>query len=250
MAGSKKTKGTSMNEQGQNLSESVEDLGATAAELGEEAKEQVGNLTEKVREQATDQVMSQKEQVVETLETVALLLHQAGEHAHQQDKELLATYVDKAAGQVAQWSETLEQQDMTQLAQGVAQFARRQPMLFVGGALTAGFFGARFFRSSAQQAEQSQQGSQNQQGGQEQSLPSTTPLPDVDYGGSELPPYDVAAADVVLDVPTDVDTTLDTGMTPEVGGVLEDYEAVIIEDDDLGLISESDLDDLTSPEKL
>ena len=234
----------------QNLGESVDDLGSataelgsTAADLGGEVKEGVVNLTQQVKEQATEQVMSQKEQVVDSLETVALLLHQAGEHAHQQDKELLATYVDKAAGQVAQWSETLQQQDASQLAQGVTQFARREPMLFVGGALAAGFLGARFFRTSAQQAEQPRQGGQNELQGQ--SLP---PLPDVDYGGSDVPPYDVAASDVVLDAPTDVDATLGTGMTPETGGALGDYEPVIIEDDDLGLISESDLDDLTSPE--
>lgn len=242
----------------QNLGESVEDLGSsaadlgsTAAELGGEAKEQVLNLTQQVREQATGQVMSQKEQVVDTLETVALLLHQAGEHAHQQDKELLATYVDKAAGQVSQWSETLEQQDVTQLTQSVTQFARREPMLFVGGALAAGFLGARFFRASAQQPEQGQQ---------EQSLALATQLPDIDFGGSQMPAYDIdqsttASTGAVLDMPLDTPTSLQTDLTPPEGGFLEDYEGAILEGDDFNVEGTdtpalTDTDDLTGSGRL
>jgi hypothetical protein len=258
MARSNKGKGTSTHDQNANLGESVDELGSTAAELGStaaelggEAKEQVINLTQQAREQATEQVMSQKEKVVDTLETVALLLHQAGEHAHQQDKELLAAYVDKAAGQVAQWSETLEQQDVTQLTQSVTQFARREPMLFVGGALAAGFLGARFFRTSSQQPEQGQQ---------EQSLAITTQLPDIDLGGSQMPAYDIdqsttAPAGAVADMPLDTATSLQADLTPEEGGFLEDYEGAILEGDDFNVEGTdtpalNDTDDLTGSGRL
>jgi len=238
MAGSKQAKGSSKNQK-QDVGDAVGDLGTTVAEVGGEAKDQVVNLTEQVRKQATEQVTSQKERVVDTLDTVALLLHQAGEHAHQQDKELLATYVDKAASQVGQLSETLGEQDVKQLMQSTTDFARREPMLFVGGALAAGFLGARFFRSSSQQPKEDQ----------------STASSAKDSNASELPPYDndqPGYTSAEADMGTDLlpDTALGSGVTPETSGFLEDYEAAVLEAGDVDAISEAELDDLTSPEQL
>jgi len=84
---------------------------------------------------------------------VALLLRQAGEHADLQDKAGLAGYVDKASGKVSQWSESLRERDASQLMDDTMVYARRQPMVFLGGALVIGFAGARFLRSSAEKAE-------------------------------------------------------------------------------------------------
>lgn len=239
MAGSKQAKGSSKNQK-QDVGDAVGDLGTTVAEVGGEAKDQVVNLTEQVRQQATEQVMSQKERVVDTLDTVALLLHQAGEHAHQQDKALLATYVDKAATQVGQLSETVGEQDVKQLMQSTTDFARREPMLFVGGALAAGFLGARFFRSSSQQPKEDQ---------------STTSSSAIDSNASELPPYDndqpgYTSAEADMGTELLPDTSLESGVTPETSGFLEDYEAAVLEAGDVDAIPEAELDDLTSPEQL
>jgi hypothetical protein len=133
------------------------DLGATAAEAGQEVKQQVVDLGQQVRQQATDQIVAQKDRAAEALETVALLLHQAGEHAQQQDKAAIAQYVDKAADQVETWSTALREQDASQLVETTQQFARRQPLAFLGGALALGFAGVRFFRSSASQAQPTEQ---------------------------------------------------------------------------------------------
>ncbi len=242
MAGSKKANtafATASNEPEQQNG-SNGDLGAAAMEAGEQIQEQVVNLTQQVRQQATDQLMSQKERAVDTLDTVALLLHQAGEHAHQQDKAMLAGYVDKAAGQVGQWSETLRDQDMTQLVEETKQFARRQPMLFVGTALAAGFLGARFLRSSTQQPEQSQE--------------STVPA-EADAVGADLPPYDIdqsalGSTGVALDTTLNAATTRSSETTPEVGGFLEDYEGAVREGEQNDATSLTDTDDVMSPEKL
>lgn len=230
--------------QDQNVTESIGELGTAAAEAGGQIKETATDLTQQVREQATQQVSSQKERIVDTLETVALLVHQAGEQAQQQDKALLASYADKAATQIGQFSEALNKQDVTQIVESTTRFARREPMLFVGGALAAGFLGARFLRSSSQPQSQ-------QQNGQSES----TGLADIAVTGTDLPPYDVASANALPDVPLgSTDTTVDDALSSEATGFLEDYEGSVLEGDafgaETGTTTLPDLEDIESPEKL
>ena len=51
-------------------------------------------------------------------------------------------------------------------------------------------------------------------------------------------------------MPVDTTAALQSDISPEVSGFLEDYESAVREGDDLGEISEAELDDLTSPETL
>jgi hypothetical protein len=155
MGDNKKTKSStaSTKDSKQHQSDGNADLGATVSEASEQVQEQVMGLTEQIRQQADEQITTQKERLAETLETVALLLRQAGEHADLQDKAVLSGYVDKASGQVSQWSVALRERDTSRLLEDTVEYARRQPMVFLGGALAAGFAGARFLRSSAQKAQ-------------------------------------------------------------------------------------------------
>jgi ElaB/YqjD/DUF883 family membrane-anchored ribosome-binding protein len=247
MAASKKNQDASAEELAQDVGESINELGSATADLGREAQEQVTNLTEQVRQQATDQLTSQKERVVDTLETVALLLHQAGEQAQQQEKTLVASYADKAAQRVGGFSESLAQQDVTQIVETTKNYARREPMLFVGGALAAGFLGARFLRSSAQQVQQTSQ---------DQGPSGDAELATVGDTASDLPAYDMdqtttASSEGMLG---STSTTPADVMTPDTGSFMEDYEAAVLEDDaisgdmDSGLLP--DIEDIERPENL
>lgn len=247
MSASKKAHSTSNEHHAQDVGESIEDLGAAAADLGNEAQEQVSNLTDQVRQQATSQLSAQKEQIVDTLETVALLLHQAGEHAQQQDKTLLANYVDKAAQRVGSVSESLGQQDVTQVIQTTKDFARREPMLFVGGALAAGFLGARFLRSSSEQA---------QQMGQEQSTDGDVQTADVGGLSTELPAYDMdqtssASSEGYLGA---VSPATGGAMTPSEADFVEGAGTGLFDDDAMGNDVDAtvlpDLEDVENPENL
>ena len=68
-----------------------------AVEVKDQISDQVSGLSHQVQQQVNTQVASQKDKLVDTLETVSLLLHQAGEHAQLQDKAMLSQYVDQAA---------------------------------------------------------------------------------------------------------------------------------------------------------
>ena len=247
MASSTKAQDTTAGDRSRDVSESIGELGTAAADLGNEAREQVVNLTEQVRQQATSQLTTQKEQVVDALETVALLLHQAGEHAQQQDKALIASYADKAAQQVSTFSESLGQQDVAQVVQTAKDFARREPMLFVGGALAAGFLGARFLRSSAAQAQQPAQDASANGSGQ------ATGMSDL---SAALPAYDIdqtssASSEGFLGATSPAPGD---AMTPDETGFMEQYETSILEGDalgdDLNAAVLPDLEDLERPENL
>ncbi|MDQ3654696.1 MAG: hypothetical protein M3457_06415 [Chloroflexota bacterium] len=223
MAGSKNTSTStaSNNRSEQDHSNSNVDLGAAATEASEQIQDQVSGLTHQVRQQATDQLVSQKERLVDTLDTVALLLHQAGEHADLQDKAMLTGYVNKASGQLGQWSETLRERDVAQLLDDTVQFARRQPMLFFSGALAAGFAGARFLRSSTQQPET-----------------TSTPATDGESGTTDVPPYDSdqAAFNAALaagNTSSEASMTTQADQQPEAGDFVEDYTAASLEGDEL-----------------
>lgn len=145
------TSGTSSNARQQTGADVV----AAASDVTDQISGQVSGLSQQVQQQVNTQVASQKDKLVDTLETVSLLLHQAGEHANLQDKAMLSQYVDQAAQKVTTWTDSLRDQDATQLLAETKNLASRQPLLFMGGALALGFAGARFFRTSAQQPETS-----------------------------------------------------------------------------------------------
>jgi len=247
MAPSKKADSTSTEERSHDVGESIGELGAATADLGKEAQEQVTNLTDQVRQQATGQLTSQKERAVDTLETVALLLHQAGEQAQQQDKALLASYADKAAQQVGTFSESLAQQDVTQVVQTTKDFARREPMLFVGGALAAGFLGARFLRSSSKPAQESDQS---------EGTGGDVELATVGETATDLPAYDADQATTASsgDLLGATSPAPSDAMMPDASGFMEDYEAAVLEDSE-GVADEGsdvlpDLDDIERTESL
>jgi len=199
------------------------DLGAAATEASEQIQDQVTGLTQQVRQQATDTLLSQKERLADTLDTVTLLLHQAGEHAELKDKAMLSGYVDKASGQLGQWSETLREREVTQLLDDTVQFARRQPMLFFSGALAAGFAGARFLRTSTQQPEQAT---------------TSAPAADVEPMTTDIPHFDsdqaaFASASTIGEMPLDsgMSSTIDRDL--EAGDFVEDYKAATLEGDEV-----------------
>lgn len=251
MSGSEKKQSSSISSAGDQTSHDTgADLGAAATETKDQIKEQVGGLTDQVRQQATHQISSQKDRVVETLDTVALLLRQAGEHATKDDKAMLAGYVDRASERVGQWSEKLRDEDATQLLEETKQLARREPLLFFSGALAAGFVASRFLRSSAQQVEQAPQ--------DDSSTGSQTP----GSGGSAADRETSSPAfnDAALDTPLAADMALESEMTPEGGSFADDDDAVTLPDpldtlnpleaDEFEITTLVDLDELTRPEKL
>jgi hypothetical protein len=128
--------------------------GGSVTEQGTEvigqAQDQAGKVIDTARQQATSQFSQQQERVAATLNTLATALRDASRELRTQDETQIAGYVDTAASQVEHLANTLREQDLQQLMNTTAQFARRQPALFLGAAFALGFAATRFLKSSSQ----------------------------------------------------------------------------------------------------
>jgi hypothetical protein len=124
-------------------------MGGQGTELIGQAQDQAMKLVDTARQQATSQIGAQQERVAGTLNTVATALHDASREMRKQDETAIAEYVDTAASQVEHFATMLREQDLEQLMNTTAQFARRQPALFLGAAFALGFAATRFIKSSA-----------------------------------------------------------------------------------------------------
>lgn len=119
-----------------------------ATEVKEQVQQAAMGLKAQVTEQATGRLEEQKSAASEGLNTVAQAIRQTGSHLRGQQQEGVAQYVDRAAEQIEQFAGYLGGRDLRQLTRDIESFARREPALFLGGALTLGLLAGRFLKSS------------------------------------------------------------------------------------------------------
>lgn len=116
----------------------------------EQAREESRRLAEKAKEQGQSLLAEQKKATADEIGGVAEALRKAAHEMHQQEHPPMITpYAERAAEGLERFSSTLRERDLNALVQQTEDFARRQPGIFVGGAVVTGFLLARFFRSSA-----------------------------------------------------------------------------------------------------
>ena len=142
------------NESGTGAQDVVQQAQETAEQVIGQAQETAGKVVDQVRGTAESQLTTQKDRAAETAGTVAQAIRSAGEQLKGQDQSGFAQYADMAAERVEQFSNYLQSRDLREIVVEVEHFARRQPILFLAGAFTLGVLGARFLKSSGQQAQQ------------------------------------------------------------------------------------------------
>lgn len=153
-----------------------------ATPMKEQVQQTAADLKEQVATQATGKMANQKDAASDNLNNVAHAFRQTSEHLRDNDREGIAGYVDRAAGQVEHFAGYLGKRDLREIAQDAEQFARREPALFLGGALALGLFAARFLKSSGQAAQGGGQGNRGNWQGQtewygQRPAPQVTPPP-------------------------------------------------------------------------
>jgi len=134
-------------------SDTGQQLADTAGKVAGQAKDVVGSAVDKAKEQAVTQIDAQKSKATSTLGAVAEAIRQTGTNLRDQDQAPIAQYADGAADQIERLSTYLENRDLNQMVNEVQHMARRQPALFLGGALVAGLLAARFLKSSSDKAQ-------------------------------------------------------------------------------------------------
>jgi hypothetical protein len=106
------------------------------------------DLIDNVKQRATAQLDSQKGRATDSISSIADAVRSSTSHLREEQHDVLAQYVDTFADQLERFSNNLRGKDVNELLDGVRDFARRQPALFVAGSLAAGLLAARFLKSS------------------------------------------------------------------------------------------------------
>lgn len=108
-----------------------------------------GGIVAQVKERATAQLSTQKDRATDGLGSIAQAVRQTTGKLREDQQDMVAQYVEKAADQIERLSNSLREKDVNELLQDAQRVARQQPALFIGGSFAVGLLAARFLKSSS-----------------------------------------------------------------------------------------------------
>lgn len=124
--------------------------GATnGASLEEQARDVGAKVMDAARERVKGSFEKQQHRAAEQISGVADALRDAADRLSEQDQGGTAKYVRTAADKTAQFADTIRDRGLDDLVAQAEGLARRQPELFVGGALLAGIALGRFLKATS-----------------------------------------------------------------------------------------------------
>ncbi len=106
-------------------------------------------IVEQAKHVAETKVTDQKTKVADGLGDIAHALRQATSARHEPVVDAVKPYVDKAADRLENVSTYVQDKTLKDMAKDLEDFARREPALFLGGALAIGLIGGRFLKSAS-----------------------------------------------------------------------------------------------------
>lgn len=128
----------------------AEDASASARGTTEKAKERAHGLVDDAKERARTMAGEQKNLAADRVTGFADALRHASSDLDEQGQSLVSGVVRQAADGLERVSGAMRSNDMDDLVGSIEDFARRQPAVFIGSAVLAGFGIARFMKSSSE----------------------------------------------------------------------------------------------------
>jgi hypothetical protein len=119
-------------------------MGRIADASGEHETSVFAEFVDAARLAAESMLEEQRQQVAQKVSGIAEALRSAANSLEQSQNRALAGYVDQAADQVASIYRTVRERHWNEIVADTEDFARRQPTLFVLGAVATGFLVGRF----------------------------------------------------------------------------------------------------------
>lgn len=130
---------------GQGMKEEVRQKGEQAVE---QVKQATGDAVSQARESTRAMLDGQKGRAAEGLGSVAAALRVTGQQLSEQDQGPFGQYAERAAEKVDAIASQLRDKSVDELMYEAERFARREPELFLGGAVVLGLLAARFLKAS------------------------------------------------------------------------------------------------------
>jgi hypothetical protein len=140
------TEPRNQNGQFDQLGDRAREAGASVKEMARDASTRGAALAGEVVGTVKDQVLSAAEEgkdgIAERLEDISGAVHRSGEQLEGR-QDWLSELVERGADELGHLASTVRSNDLRGLIGKLEDMARRQPVLFVGAAVAAGFAGAR-----------------------------------------------------------------------------------------------------------
>ncbi len=114
-------------------------------DIAKHAKDVAGSAMQQAKDIVTTQVTEKTGKGATDLGNVAKALHQTSKEL---EGNLASPYVEKAADELDRISQFLRTKDVGDIVKTVEVYARREPLMFLGGAFALGVIGARFLKAS------------------------------------------------------------------------------------------------------
>ncbi len=137
--------------------------GTRAADQG--ARNDSEGIGPTLRGAAYQKLTDQKVRASDTLGSVASAVRGMTDSLRDGGQSSVANYVNQAADGLDRWADRLRERDIDDAVRAVNDFARRQPVVFLGLAFGAGALLARFLKSSSADDQRSSRGSGGAWGG-------------------------------------------------------------------------------------
>lgn len=128
-------------------------LSAASHDLAAEAKVKAHELGEVAKERAYDEVEARKGGVAQELRKLGEALDSSAQQVGSEGESLLSRPLAEVARFCKDASTSLSERGPRQLFSDVEELGRRQPALFFGMAMAAGFLATRLLRSDSESAE-------------------------------------------------------------------------------------------------
>jgi len=116
--------------------------------------ERVEPIAEQVKDQASAVAQQQMSSAAEGLDSAAGAVNAVGDRLRENNLGELSQYADMAAEQIEKLANWLRTTTPDEIAHDIEDFAKKQPAVFVAGALALGLIGVRFLRSTSQNTDE------------------------------------------------------------------------------------------------
>lgn len=143
-----------MTDQGKQPNQGAHDQTNTSKEsLKQKGRDTAHEVGEAAQHQAESYFNKQRNNAAEQTHKITSVLQKMADEFDEQEQPYFSKQARKFADTTDRFSHTLRDKDLRSVCNEAKSFSRREPALFLGGVIAAGFLATRFLRSSNQHSQ-------------------------------------------------------------------------------------------------
>ncbi len=120
--------------------------------LKQKGQQSADDIKEAAREQAESAFERQRDTAAQHTHTLGTVFKNAADEFDRQQQPFCSEQARKLADHTERFSQRMRDKDLHSLCRAAEDYGRREPAMFIGGAIAAGFLVTRFLRSSPDKA--------------------------------------------------------------------------------------------------